>query len=191
MRRQPRLSRRALASLRSAVSKPSVNQRVDRGEQGGRLLRPALLAAQAGEAHGAAQFPGLRVLPARDVDALLDGRLGLAHRPGAGEQGLALEPIELRFKRRSPHLFDRLQPGGDRRKRSLRACRSPIAHRPATPAAYVGSPQDRNCPALVPIWASPFSLSPEAPSAHPFAQRASAWNCAMRCSSQIRKARPA
>ena len=48
---------------------------------------------------------------------LLDGRLGLAHRPGAGEQGLALEPIELGFKRRSPRLFDRLQPGGDRRKR--------------------------------------------------------------------------
>ena len=46
-----------------------------------------------------------------------DGRLGLAHRPGAGEQGLAPEPIELRFKRRSPRLFDRLQPGGDRRKR--------------------------------------------------------------------------
>jgi len=45
------------------------------------------------------------------------GRLGLAHRPGAGEQGLALEPMEPCFQRRSPHLFDRLQPGGDRRKR--------------------------------------------------------------------------
>src|SRR6202040_432803 len=31
----------------------------DWGEQGGRLLRPALLAAQAGEACRAAQFPGL------------------------------------------------------------------------------------------------------------------------------------
>src|SRR5271166_7101517 len=39
----------------------------DRGEEGGRLLRPALLSAQAGEAHGGAQFPGLCVLPARDV----------------------------------------------------------------------------------------------------------------------------
>ena len=89
----------------------------DRGEEGDRLLRPALLSAQAGEARGGAQFPGLRVLPARDVDGLLYGRLGLAHRPGAGEQGLAPEPMELRFKRRSPHLFDRPQPGGDRRKR--------------------------------------------------------------------------
>jgi hypothetical protein len=80
-------------------------------------LRPALLAAQAGEAHRGAQFPGLCVLPARDGDAPLDGGLGLAHRPGAGEQGLALEPIKLGFKRRSSHLFDRLQPGGDRRKR--------------------------------------------------------------------------
>ena len=90
---------------------------VDRGAQGGRLLRPALLAAQAGKAHRTAQFPGFRVLPACDVDALLDGRLGLAHRPGAGEQGLAPEPMELGFERRSPHLFDRLQPGSDRHKR--------------------------------------------------------------------------
>jgi hypothetical protein len=33
------------------------------------------------------------------------------------EQGLAPAPMEFRFKRRPPHLFDRLQPGGDRRKR--------------------------------------------------------------------------
>jgi hypothetical protein len=65
----------------------------------------------------AAQFPGLRVLPARDVDGLLHGRLGLADRPGAGEQCLAFEPMELRFKRRSPGHCHRLQPGGDRRKR--------------------------------------------------------------------------
>src|SRR6267378_4835906 len=39
----------------------------DRGEQCHRLLRPALLLAQAGEAHRAAQFPGLGVLPARDL----------------------------------------------------------------------------------------------------------------------------
>jgi hypothetical protein len=52
-------------------------------------------------------------LPACDADALLDGRLGLAHRPGAGEQGLAPELMELRFKRRSPRLFDRLQPHSD------------------------------------------------------------------------------
>jgi hypothetical protein len=52
-----------------------------------------------------------------DVDAFLDGRFGLAHRPGAGEQGVALELMELRFKRRSSRLLDRLQPGGDRRKR--------------------------------------------------------------------------
>jgi hypothetical protein len=31
---------------------------------------------------------------------LLHGRLGLARRPGAGEQGLAPEPMELGFKRR-------------------------------------------------------------------------------------------
>jgi hypothetical protein len=64
-----------------------------------------LLSAQAGEAHRAAQFPGLRVLPARDVDGFLDGRLGLVQRSGAGEQGLALEPIELGFERRSPRSF--------------------------------------------------------------------------------------
>ena len=40
----------------------------DRGEEGDRLLRPALLSAQAGEARGTAQFPGLRVLAAGDVD---------------------------------------------------------------------------------------------------------------------------
>ena len=56
----------------------------DWGEQGSRLLRPALLSAQAGEAHRTAQFPGLCVLPACDGDALLDGCLGLAHGPGAG-----------------------------------------------------------------------------------------------------------
>jgi len=42
----------------------------DRGEQGHRLLLPALLAAYAGKDRCAAQFPGLRVLPPRDVDAL-------------------------------------------------------------------------------------------------------------------------
>ena len=34
---------------------------VDRGEEGDRLLRPALLSAQAGEARCGAQFPGFRV----------------------------------------------------------------------------------------------------------------------------------
>jgi hypothetical protein len=48
---------------------------------------------------------------------LFDGRLRLTRRPGAGEQHLPLETIELCFKRRSPRLFDRLQPGGDRRER--------------------------------------------------------------------------
>jgi hypothetical protein len=67
----------------------------DRGEQRHGLVRPALLAVQAGEAHSGAQFPGLRVLPSRDVDGLLHGRLGLARRPGVGEQGLAPEPIEV------------------------------------------------------------------------------------------------
>ena len=89
----------------------------DWGEQCDRLFAPALLLAQAGEARCGAQFPGLRVLPARDGDGLLQGRLGLAHRAGADEQGLAPEPIKLRFKRRSPCLFDRLQPRDDRRKR--------------------------------------------------------------------------
>jgi hypothetical protein len=50
-------------------------------------------------------------------NGLLHGRLGLAYRAGAGEQCLALEPTELGFKRRSPRLFHRLQPGGDRCKR--------------------------------------------------------------------------
>jgi hypothetical protein len=110
------------------------------------LLRPALLAAQAGEAHSTAQFPGLRVLPARDGDGFLDGGLGLARRPGAGEQRLAPEPIEFRFKRRSPHLFDRLQPGGDRYKccfglagRQLRIGlqrQQPMLEHPETVAVY-------------------------------------------------------
>jgi hypothetical protein len=81
-----------------AFGKPAV----DRREQIAGFAQPALLSAQAGEARCAAQFPGLRVLAACDVDALLDGRLGLAHCPGAGEQGLAAEPIKLRFKRCSP-----------------------------------------------------------------------------------------
>ena len=63
-----------------------------------RLLRPALLLAQAGEAHRTTQFPALCVLPSRDVDACLDGRPGLAHRPGAGEQGLSPEPMELGWR---------------------------------------------------------------------------------------------
>ena len=96
-----------------AFGKPGV----DRGEQGSRLLRPALLPAQAREAHDTAQFPGLRVLPACDVDALLHRGLGLAHRLGTGEQGLALEPVELGFERRSPGPFDRVQAGSDRRER--------------------------------------------------------------------------
>jgi hypothetical protein len=99
------------------VSKPSANQPRIGASRGDRLLRRALLSPQAGEAHSTAQFPGLRVLSARDVDGLLHGGLGLAHRPSAGEQCLAPEPPELGFKLRSPRLFDRLQPGGDRRER--------------------------------------------------------------------------
>jgi hypothetical protein len=45
----------------------------DWGEQCHRLLRPAPLSPQAGEADRTAQFPGLRVLPTRDVDAFLSG----------------------------------------------------------------------------------------------------------------------
>jgi hypothetical protein len=47
----------------------------------------------------------VRVLSSRDVDAVLDGRLGLAHRPGAGEQCLAPEPIELGFKQQRAPVF--------------------------------------------------------------------------------------
>ena len=89
----------------------------DWGEQCDCLFAPALVSAQAGEARRGAQFPGLRVLSSCDVHALLDGGLGLARRAGAGEQCLAPEPIELRFVLRSPRLFDRLQPGGDRCER--------------------------------------------------------------------------
>jgi hypothetical protein len=46
---------------------------VDWGEQRHRLFAPALLAAQAGEARRAEQFPGLRVLPSRHADAFLEG----------------------------------------------------------------------------------------------------------------------
>src|ERR1700730_17603287 len=45
----------------------------DGGEEGDRLLRPALLPAQAGEAHRGAQFPGLRVLPAGAAAGLSGG----------------------------------------------------------------------------------------------------------------------
>jgi len=112
------------------------------------------------------------------------------HRPGAGEQGLAPEPMELCFKRRSPRLFHHLQPGGERRKcrfgpadRQLRVGlqrQQYMLDRPKTEAVY-------SCA----IWASPFSLSPETPSAHPSAQRANACHRAMCCCSQIRKADPA
>jgi hypothetical protein len=71
-----------------------VNPAEDRGDEGDRLLLPALQLAQAGEAHRAAQFPELRILPARDVDAFLHGRLGLAP-----------EPMELGFKQGSRHPF--------------------------------------------------------------------------------------
>src|SRR5260370_9021015 len=53
----------------------------DRGEQGGRLLRPALLAAQAGEARGGPQFPGLFFFPARGVAGFPDGPPRLAPPP--------------------------------------------------------------------------------------------------------------
>ena len=39
-----------------------------------------------------------------------------SHGAGAGVQALAPEPMELGFKRGSPHLYDRLQPGSDRRE---------------------------------------------------------------------------
>jgi hypothetical protein len=48
------------------------------------------LLALAGEAHRAAQFPGLRVLPARDVDGLLHGRLGLAAAPAPASKASPL-----------------------------------------------------------------------------------------------------
>jgi hypothetical protein len=56
-------------------------------------LAAALLLADTGEARSTAQFPGLRVLSACDVDALLQGKLGLTET--AGEQWLSPEPMEL------------------------------------------------------------------------------------------------
>jgi hypothetical protein len=73
----------------------------------------------------------------------------LRARPGAGEQCLAPEPMELRFKRRFPPLFRRLQLGGDRCER-----RFGLADR----QSHIGlqrqqdmleRPQDRRRPALV------------------------------------------
>ncbi len=86
----------ATKQSRRAASWPLANRPVeafgepaeDWGEKGNRLFAPALLPAQASEAHRTALFPGFRVLPAGDVAALFDGRLGLAQRPGAG--GLTL-----------------------------------------------------------------------------------------------------
>ena len=52
----------------------------------------------------------VRVLSSRDVDAVLDGRLGLARRPGAGKQSLAPQPIKLGFKRRSSRLSTAFSP---------------------------------------------------------------------------------
>jgi hypothetical protein len=69
-----------------AFGEPGVN----RGEEGDRLLRPTLLAAQAGEAHRGAQFPGLCVLPARDGDGLLQSCLSVACRPGAASKASPL-----------------------------------------------------------------------------------------------------
>src|SRR6516162_4557246 len=56
--------------------------------------------------------------------------------------------MELGFKRPSPPSF-RQPPARQRPTQApLRACRSPIVRRPATPTAHVGSPQDRSCPTL-------------------------------------------
>ena len=50
---------KALASLRSRVSKPSVNHPQNRSQQFARLLHLALVAPEACEAHCGAEFPGL------------------------------------------------------------------------------------------------------------------------------------
>src|SRR5437868_2027570 len=66
------------------------------------LLRPALLPAQAGEAHRAAQFPGLRVLPARRRGAERagvrwgGGRAGGGGAGGEAGRGPATSPSRLR-----------------------------------------------------------------------------------------------
>jgi DNA-binding transcriptional LysR family regulator len=69
--------------------------RAARPQRGRRWIAPPLLLAQAGEARRGAQFPGLSVFSG-DVDAFLDGRLGLTRRAGAGEQGFAPVAIFLR-----------------------------------------------------------------------------------------------
>ena len=94
---------------------------------------PALLAPQAGQTRRAAQFPGRRVLPPGDVETLLDSCIGLARRPGSGEQGLAPEAMEVGFNRSASHPFDHFQPGGGRRTGHLRDTRDRAAWRGGGP----------------------------------------------------------
>ncbi len=60
-----------------------------RGKHLGRFFQPSLLASQVGQTHRASKLPRLRILSSRNVDAFFRGRLGVAYRPGAGEQRLA------------------------------------------------------------------------------------------------------
>jgi len=62
------------ASFRSSVSKPSVNQTVNRSEQFARLLRLPLVAPEPRHAHCCAELPGLCLLLAGYCEGALEIR---------------------------------------------------------------------------------------------------------------------
>ena len=67
------------ASFRSSVSNPSVNRPVKRSKQIASLLRFALVAPEAREAHGGAEFARLCWLLTRDGEGVLEMLFSLPH----------------------------------------------------------------------------------------------------------------
>ena len=86
------------------MSKPSVNQRVDRGQQVAGLVALALVAPEPREAGGGAQLEGLRLLRARDVDGVVEEASASAGLAAGGEDDLALQPMQLGVEERLPRL---------------------------------------------------------------------------------------
>ena len=126
------------------MSKPSVNQRVDRGEEVARFGALALIAPQAGEARRGAQLERAGALLAGDGEGAVVAGGGLVGGAAGREEQVAVEAVEVGVEEGLARLCGDGQGGRDRALRlgelaggSLRfgqkrkECR---VHRPGSPS---------------------------------------------------------
>ncbi len=160
----------AFASMRSRVSKPSVNQRVDRGEEGARFGALALIAPQAREARRGAQLERARPLLAGDGEGAVIAGGGLVGGAAGREEQVAVEAMEVGVEERLARLCGDGEGGRDRALR--------LGELAGGSLRFGQNGKERGRTAWFPVSAAsarPSRISGSAPGS-PATTRAAAWN---------------